>query len=175
LLAPLTACLSALGPRQERVLVRRAGLRGFRGLSRAELAASLGIRVGRVARIERRALRTLRRLVRENRCAAAKVPATAAALTPAAPTFSSATPSAGPPVTRDQQAVKHAVAFGGGAPLSSLFKGAATLPPQAVGREVARAGRSYAEDHPFQVALAILVVLLCALPLLRELKRARVR
>ena len=34
-----------------------------------------------------------------------------------------------------------------------------------------RAGRSYAEDHPFQFALAVLVTLLCALLLVRELRR----
>ena len=34
-LAPLAACVATLGPRQERVLVRRAGLRGFKGASRA--------------------------------------------------------------------------------------------------------------------------------------------
>jgi hypothetical protein len=34
-----------------------------------------------------------------------------------------------------------------------------------------RAGRSYAEEHPFQFALAMLVTLLCALLLARELRR----
>ena len=34
-LAPLAACVATLGPRQERVIVRRAGLRGFEGASRA--------------------------------------------------------------------------------------------------------------------------------------------
>ena len=64
MLAPLAACVATLGPRQERVLVRRAGLRGFKGASRAETAARLHLSVRRVARLEHRALRTLRRKAR---------------------------------------------------------------------------------------------------------------
>ncbi len=75
-LAPLAACVATLGPRQERVLVRRAGLRGFKGASRAETAARLHLTVRRVARLEHRALRTLRRKARAGACDA---PAPAAA------------------------------------------------------------------------------------------------
>ena len=67
-LAPLAACVATLGPRQERVLVRRAGLRGFKGASRVETAASLHLSVRRVARLEHRALRTLRRKARAGAC-----------------------------------------------------------------------------------------------------------
>ena len=67
-LAPLAACVATLGPRQERVLVRRAGLRGFKGASRAETAASLHLTVRRVARLEHRALRALRRKARAGAC-----------------------------------------------------------------------------------------------------------
>ena len=47
--------------------MRRAGLRGFAGGSRADVAASLGLTAKRVARLERRALRSLRRKARGRR------------------------------------------------------------------------------------------------------------
>lgn len=172
LLEPLAGCVSALGPTQERVLVRRAGLRGFRGESRAELAASLGISRARVARIERRALRTLRRLVRAGTCAgpapAVAAPATVSMILPASEVSSP-----------DRQAVKDSFASGGallGAPLlGSLLKDGSTLPPQAEAKGVTSAARSYAHDRPFQFGLAVLVTLLCALLLVRELRRELVR
>ena len=92
-LEPLAACVATLGPRQERVLVRRAGLRGFKGASREQTAERLHLTVRRVARLEHRALRTLRRKARAGACDAPQpAPAVAATLVsgslpaPAAPT-----------------------------------------------------------------------------------------
>ena len=45
------------------------------------------------------------------------------------------------------------------------------MAPVAGAEAAVRAGRSYAEEHPFQFALAMLVTLLCALLLVRELRR----
>ena len=47
------------------------------------------------------------------------------------------------------------------------------LTPGAAAAAGAEAARSYADDHPFQFALAVLVTLLCALLLVRELRRVR--
>ena len=70
LLEPLAGCVATLGPLQERVLVRRAGLRGFKPQTRRQLAKTLHTSRTRVARIERRALGNLRRTVRAGGCAA---------------------------------------------------------------------------------------------------------
>ena len=45
------------------------------------------------------------------------------------------------------------------------------LSPKAVAASTTEAARSYADDHPVQFALAVLVTLLCALLLVRELRR----
>ena len=170
-LAPLAACVATLGPRQERVLVRRAGLRGFKGASRAETGASLHLTVRRVARLEHRALRALRRKARAGACDAPEpapsVAATGVGLSlpgPAAP----AAPAAAP-----RQEVK-AVRESGGGNVDVLAESAPKLrnvAPVAGAEAAVRAGRSYADEHPFQFALAVLASLLCALLLVRELRR----
>jgi hypothetical protein len=168
-LAPLAACVATLGPRQERVLVRRAGLRGFKGASRAETAASLHLTVRRVARLEHRALRALRRKARAGACDAPEPPpmvdARRASLSLPAP--------AAPPAAAPRQEVK-AVHESGGGSVDVMAESAPKLrnvAPVAGAEAAVRAGRSYAAEHPFQFALAVLVSLLCALLLVRELRR----
>jgi Sigma-70, region 4 len=169
-LAPLAACVATLGPRQERVLVRRAGLRGFKGASRAETAASLHLTVRRVARLEHRALRTLRRKARAGACDAPG-PATAVAGTRVSlPLPAPAAPTAPAP----RQEVK-AVQESGGGSVDVVAESAPKLrnvAPVAGAEAAVRAGRSYADEHPFQFALAVLVILVCALLFVRELRRA---
>jgi hypothetical protein len=168
-LAPLAACVATLGARQERVLVRRAGLRGFKGASRAETAASLHLTVRRVARLEHRALRTLRRRARAGECdapgPAPAVAGTRVSLTLPAP--------AAPAPAAPRQEVKAVQASGGGN-VEVVAESAPRLrnvAPVAGAVAAVRAGRSYAAEHPFQFALAVLVSLLCALLLVRELRR----
>ena len=171
-LAPLAACVATLGPRQERVLVRRAGLRGFKGASRAETAASLHLSVRRVARLEHRALRTLRRKARAGACdAPARAPAPAVAGTRVGLTLPA---PAAPAPAAPRQEVK-AVQEAGGANVEVVAESAPKLrnvAPVAGAVAAVRAGRSYAAEHPFRFALAVLVSLLCALLLVRELRRA---
>jgi hypothetical protein len=171
-LAPLAACVATLGPRQERVLVRRAGLRGFKGASRAETAASLHLTVRRVARLEHRALRTLRRKARAGACDA-PAPAAAAMHAVAATGVGLSLPVPAAPTAAPRQEVK-AVRESGGGNVDALAESAPKLrnvAPVAGAEAAVRAGRSYAAEHPFQFALAVLVSLLCALLLVRELRR----
>jgi hypothetical protein len=65
----LDGCLGAISLRTRRVLVLRAGLGTAERHSRAGVAAVLDLTVRRVARIERRGVRTLRRLSRTTGCA----------------------------------------------------------------------------------------------------------
>jgi hypothetical protein len=170
-LAPLAACVATLGPRQERVLVRRAGLRGFKGASRAETAASLHLSVRRVARLEHRALRALRRKARAGACDAPEPAPSVAATGVGLPLPGPAAPAA--PAAAPRQEVK-AVQESGGGSVDVLAEGAPKLrnvAPVAGAEAAVRAGRSYADDHPFQFALAVLASLLCALLLVRELRR----
>jgi len=170
-LAPLAACVATLGRRQERVLVRRAGLRGFTGGSRAEVAARLGITATRVARLEHRALRSLRRKARGGDCSAPE--SAAAAVAVPATRVSQPLPAGEPAAPADRQEVEGASDAGGGV-LNVLAEGAPTLrelTPGAAATTTATAARSYADDHPAQFALAVLVTLLCALLLVRELRR----
>ena len=168
-LVPLAACVATLGPRQERVLVRRAGLRGFKGASRAETAARLHLSVRRVARIEHRALRTLRRKARAGACDAPEPAPVVAATRVSGSLPAPAAPTAAAP----RQEVKAVQESGGGS--VDVVAGSApklrNVAPVAGAEAAVRAGRSYAEEHPFQFALAMLVTLLCALLLVRELRR----
>ena len=169
-LAPLAACVATLGRRQERVLVRRAGLRGFKGASRVETAARLHLSVRRVARLEHRALRALRRKARAGACDA---PAPAAAPAVAATGVGLSLPAPAAPTAAPRQEVK-AVRESGGGSLDFVAESAPklrTVAPVAGAEAAVRAGRSYADAHPFQFALAVLVSLLCALLLVRELRR----
>jgi hypothetical protein len=168
-LAPLAACVATLGRRQERVLVRRAGLRGFKGASRAETAARLHLSVRRVARLEHRALRTLRRKARAGLCDAPAPPpavdGTRAGLTLPAP--------AAPAPSAPRQEVK-AVQESGGGSVDVVAESAPKLrnvAPIAGAEAAVQAGRSYAEEHPFQFALAVLVILVCGLLFVREVRR----
>jgi hypothetical protein len=87
----LGGCLDGLAPRTRRVLVLRVGLGAARPHGRAAVANLLDLSVRRVTRIERRGIRTLRRLGRSTSCASAPSTGTA-------PTFASAgTTVAGPP------------------------------------------------------------------------------
>jgi hypothetical protein len=172
-LAPLAACVATLGRRQERVLVRRAGLRGFKGASRVETAARLHLSVRRVGRLEHRALRALRRKARAGACdAPAPAPAPAAALAATGVGLSLPAPAA--PSAAPRQEVKAVQESGGGSvdTLAESAPGLRNVAPVAGVEAAVRAGRSYAAEHPFQFALAVLVSLLCALLLVRELRRA---
>lgn len=168
LLQPLAGCVDALGPLEERVLVRRAGLRGFPGQSRTEVARSLRISRTRVTRVERRALKRLRRLVRTGRCDAPAPPAEAPA--------SAAAEIVGTPAAATGQgriAVKHSSASGGSGSLSKTLIDTAKAMPPVAATELGASARRYADDHPFQFGLAVLVTLLSALLLVRELRRER--
>jgi DNA-binding CsgD family transcriptional regulator len=68
LLARLRGCFYALPRRERRVLVLRAGLNGRRPHSRAEIARRLRMSPKNVGRVERRALRRLRRTARTDGC-----------------------------------------------------------------------------------------------------------
>jgi hypothetical protein len=74
----LGACLPAIDSTQRRVLVLRAGLGPAPAHSRGQVAQRLGIRVARVAQLERRGIRTLRRLDRATNCAPGAGPTPAA-------------------------------------------------------------------------------------------------
>jgi hypothetical protein len=65
----MDACLPAIADAQRQVLVLRAGLGTRPARSRGEVAQLLGVRGARVARLERRGVRTLRRLDRATNCA----------------------------------------------------------------------------------------------------------
>jgi hypothetical protein len=174
-LAPLAGCVASLGRRQERVLVRRAGLRGFTGASRAETAARLHLSVRRVARLEHRGLRALRRKVRAGACdapgPAPAVAGTRIGLTPPAPAAPASAPA--PAAAAPQQEVK-AVHEAGGGNVDVIAEAAPNLrnvAPVAAAEAAVGAGRSYAEEHPFQFALAVLVILMCAVLFVREVRR----
>jgi hypothetical protein len=79
----LGGCLDAVPARTRRVLVLRSGLGPATRHSRAGVASVLDLTVRRVARIERRGLRTLRRLDRTRGCGPA-LPSEIAALAPIA-------------------------------------------------------------------------------------------
>ena len=149
--------------------MRRAGLRGFKGASRAQPAASLHLTVTRVARLEHRALRALRAGRRAGACGASslrpRVAARRVSLTLPAP--------AAPAPAAPRQEVE-AVQESGGGSVDVVAESAPRLrnvAPVAGAEAAVRAGRSYAHDHPFQFALAVLVSLLCTLLLVRELRR----
>jgi Sigma-70, region 4 len=120
------------------VIVRRAGLQGLKGGTRAAVAQRLGVSRARVAQLERRALRILRKRARAGSCTN-KDPkgADQAAHEPA----STSSAEGDPPVVNQV--------------------GAAT-----------KSAGSYADDHPLVFVLAILVALVCALLILRQLRRA---
>jgi Sigma-70, region 4 len=125
---PHVGCIAALPRAQRDVIVRRAGVRGFKGRTRAEVARSLGLSRARVAGRERQALRGLNRA--HCKQAAGKGKGTPAS-TPAA------TPAAVPALTSSS-----------------------------------KADVSYAEDHPVLFYLAIGIALLCAILLVREVRRS---
>jgi hypothetical protein len=64
----LSGCLDRLSTVQERVLVLRAGVGAARPHSRRGVARALDLRVQRVRRIERRAIREARALARDGGC-----------------------------------------------------------------------------------------------------------
>jgi hypothetical protein len=68
LVKPVSSCLGALRLSEERVIVRRAGLRGLKGGTRTAVARRLGVSRARVAPLERRALRTLHTRARAGNC-----------------------------------------------------------------------------------------------------------
>jgi hypothetical protein len=162
---------------QERVIVRRAGLRGFKGQTRAALAHTLRISRTRVARLERRALRSLRKRIRAGGCAteAAIAPPPAATASEAAATQASAPPPpTGGAATGDRQAVKGASASGHGSVIGQVAEAAPKViaaAPKAFA-VAAAAGRSYADDHPLVFGAVMLLTLLAAALLVHELRRA---
>jgi hypothetical protein len=68
----LQDCLGGLDRVERRVLVLRAGIGAGPARSRGRVARRLDVSIGRVARIERRGLRTLRGLARAGRCGASE-------------------------------------------------------------------------------------------------------
>jgi hypothetical protein len=91
-------------------------------------------------------------------------------VTPATTILGSA-PAAPPPAAPHARgAVKAEHAFGGSL-LDLPSKVTAAASPKAVAAAIASVARSYADDHPAQFALAILITLLCVLLLVRELRR----
>jgi hypothetical protein len=103
--APLQVCLSTLPDTYQRVLELRTGLGSPRVLTRAQVAASLGLPVSRIPLLESRALNQLRSASRSGACAA---PAAAA---PASPVPASPAKST---------TVKHAHKHGSALPLILL-------------------------------------------------------
>ena len=173
LLEPLAACVPTLGPLQERVIVLRAGLQGHTGQTRSELARTLGTSRTRVTRLERRALRTLRRTVRAGGCATPG-PSAAPSETVQVVQVSSPIQSADGGSEPDRQEVKGVTA----SKSHSVAPRVATAARQA-GAAIPKAAaaltepaRSYADDHPILFALAVLVTAFCAVLLVRELRKA---
>ena len=150
------------------MLVLRAGLRGHAGQTRGELAVTLGTSPTRVARLERRALRTLRRTVRAGGCAS-PAPETVQMVQ-----VSSPVQSADVEAQRDRQAVKGVTASKPDSVVPRVAtvgrEAAAAIPKAAVA--LTEPARSYADDHPLLFALAVLATALCAVLLVRELRRA---
>jgi hypothetical protein len=130
------------------------------------VAKSLGLSRARVARLERRALRTLRRKVRAGGCAT-PAPLVAAGSAPA--TVAVSAPVAPPAAPQDRGAVKGSHASGGS--LLDLPSKVTAVLPNAVAEATTSAARNYADEHPTQFALAVLVTLLCALLLVRAVRR----
>ena len=81
----LRGCLAELPKRQARVLALRAGVGQRKPLTVAETASRIGLRDRQVRRIQRRALRTLRRAARDG-CSAAPAPDGSGPETTVAPT-----------------------------------------------------------------------------------------
>ena len=171
LLEPLAGCVATLGPLQERVLVRRAGLRGFKPQTRRQLAKTLHTSRTRVARIERRALGNLRRTARAGGCAA---PASGAQVP------GSASTSGGTLVA--EQTAAPADTAGGSASERGAVKGVSESESDSVvdsmastGRDalatISQPARSFLEDHPLMFAIAVLLTLLCGGLFMREVRR----
>ena len=156
LLKPLAGCVATLGPLQERVLVRRAGLRGFKPQTRRQVAKTLHTSRTRVARIERRALGNLRRTARAGGCA---VPASSAQSPGTASTSGSALVA--------EQIAAPAETAGGSASERGAVKGISESRSDSVVDSVASTGRdalaaiseparSFARDHPLTFAITVL-------------------
>jgi hypothetical protein len=172
LLKPLDACVATLKPLQERVLVRRAGLRGFKPQTRRELAKSLHTSRTRIARIERRGLGNVRRAIRAGGCA---TPASSAAA-PGTPG-----PSSGGLVA--DRVAAPAQSGGGASGERVAVKGVAeSKSSESMVDSIAGAGRgalatisdparSYLRDHPLTLVLAVLATALCGVLLVRERRR----
>ena len=170
LLKPLAACVATLGRRQELVIVRRAGLRGYRGQTRSELAKTLHTSRTRIARLERRALRSLRRAVRAGGCAS-PAPMAAAPESRVAATVSAPVSQAGSGPPPDRQAVKGVTKSRSRSVVERFAdagRDAVVDAPAAVTEPL----RSFADDHPVTFALAMLLTMLCAALLVRELRRS---
>jgi hypothetical protein len=164
------------------VIVRRAALRGFDGQTRRQVARALGLSRARVARVEHRALRSLRRAVRSGGCSGGAPISTTSSTTTAATTVSqtAATAAAGSTTAQggaapDRQEVKGVTQSGGGeSPVERVLKAGPRVvaaAPRTVANVTSEA-RSYADDHPLAFGLAVLVTLLAAALLVRELRRA---
>ena len=171
LLKPLAGCVATLGPLQERVLVRRAGLRGFKPQTRRQVAKTLHTSRTRVARIERRALGNLRRTARAGGCA---VPASSAQSPGTASTSGSALVA--------EQIAAPAETAGGSASERGAVKGISESRSDSVVDSVASTGRdalatiseparSFARDHPLTFAITVLITLLCGVLFVREVRR----
>jgi len=172
LLKPLAGCVASLGPLQERVLVRRAGLRGFKPQTRRQLAKTLHTSATRVARIERRALGNLRRTARAGGCTT--------------PASSAPAPGAASPAgTLVAERVAAPAQTGGGESASerTAVKGVAESQSDSMIESVASTGRdalaaiseparSFADDHPLTFTLVVLATLLCGVLFVRELRRS---
>jgi hypothetical protein len=135
----LGGCLDALPARVRRVLVLRAGVGPARPHSRAGVARALGLSVRRVARLERRGLRTLRRLDRTTGCAA-----------PASPT-----PGGGGAMTSLAGTTLASLDLAAPSPSSSHAPARSAPPRSSAGDRGGVLGAAAAQDPPAVVAPAV--------------------
>ncbi len=175
LLEPLAACVARLKPLQERVLVRRAGLRGFKARTRRELATILDTSRARIGRIERRALHNLRREVRAGGCTTPASSGAAHGTSGAAGTSGTlvadrvAAPaqSDGGRATMDRVAVKGVAESKSS---DSMVDSVASAGRHALAT-IGYPARSYIREHPLTLVLALLATGFCAVLFARELRR----
>jgi hypothetical protein len=163
--------VTTLAALRERVIVRRAGLRGFKPQTRRQVAKTLDMSRARVGRIERRALRDLRRTLRAGGCGGSSVAASepSGALTAAGGSGSagSASSSGDDASSGDRVAVKR---ISESKP-DSMIEGVTDAGRDALAA-ITQPARSLAEEQPLAFTLALLITALCGVLLVRELRRS---
>ena len=153
------------------MLVRRAGLRGFKPQTRRQLAKTLRTSRTRVARIERRALGNLRRAVRSGDCATPV--AGAAAPGTSAPSGGLVADGVAAPAQSGSGSASDRVAVKGVAESKSSDSTVDSIANAGRGAlaTVGDPARSFVREHPLTLVLAMLATGLCGLLLVRELRR----